>query len=235
MNLNTELSDSEEQQLNVFLGRVKGGAIPNIEALDGFFAALACCPDLVMPSEYMEVLQRGSSEDGDLDFETEEEALQFVELVNRHWNHVNRQLDSEEVYLPLVLEDENGNFQANDWANGFLRGTELRRSIWADFIDEDKEAGGMVPIWALAYEHHPDPEIRSFKEPISVEQREKLLVGAAAGVMRMHRYFLADRNAYSAPTGTFIRSGPKTGRNEPCPCGSGKKYKKCCGARALLH
>ena len=26
-----------------------------------------------------------------------------------------------------------------------------------------------------------------------------------------------------------IRSGPKIGRNEPCPCGSGKKYKKCCG------
>lgn len=27
-----------------------------------------------------------------------------------------------------------------------------------------------------------------------------------------------------------IRVGPKTGRNEPCPCGSGKKYKKCCFA-----
>jgi SEC-C motif-containing protein len=26
------------------------------------------------------------------------------------------------------------------------------------------------------------------------------------------------------------RSGPKIGRNEPCPCGSGKKYKKCCAA-----
>jgi preprotein translocase subunit SecA len=25
------------------------------------------------------------------------------------------------------------------------------------------------------------------------------------------------------------RSGPKVGRNEPCPCGSGKKYKNCCG------
>jgi preprotein translocase subunit SecA len=24
----------------------------------------------------------------------------------------------------------------------------------------------------------------------------------------------------------------KTGRNEPCPCGSGKKYKKCCGKAA---
>jgi len=27
----------------------------------------------------------------------------------------------------------------------------------------------------------------------------------------------------------FKRDAPKTGRNEPCPCGSGKKYKKCCG------
>jgi uncharacterized protein YchJ len=28
------------------------------------------------------------------------------------------------------------------------------------------------------------------------------------------------------------RSEPKVGRNDPCPCGSGKKYKKCCGASA---
>ena len=27
----------------------------------------------------------------------------------------------------------------------------------------------------------------------------------------------------------FVREAPKVGRNEPCPCGSGKKYKKCCG------
>lgn len=28
---------------------------------------------------------------------------------------------------------------------------------------------------------------------------------------------------------TFVRQGPKIGRNDPCPCKSGKKYKKCCG------
>ncbi|HNS95803.1 MAG TPA: YchJ family protein [Polyangiaceae bacterium] len=27
----------------------------------------------------------------------------------------------------------------------------------------------------------------------------------------------------------MVRTGPKVGRNDPCPCGSGKKYKKCCG------
>lgn len=31
------------------------------------------------------------------------------------------------------------------------------------------------------------------------------------------------------PTAPFKRSTPKIGRNDPCPCGSGKKYKKCCG------
>jgi hypothetical protein len=33
-------------------------------------------------------------------------------------------------------------------------------------------------------------------------------------------------------SGTIVREGEKTGRNDPCPCGSGKKYKKCCGATA---
>ena len=28
---------------------------------------------------------------------------------------------------------------------------------------------------------------------------------------------------------TYRRESPKVGRNDPCPCGSGKKYKKCCG------
>ncbi|MCL0076849.1 SEC-C metal-binding domain-containing protein [Dehalococcoidia bacterium] len=35
-----------------------------------------------------------------------------------------------------------------------------------------------------------------------------------------------DRALNSAPS---HRVDPKTSRNEPCPCGSGKKYKKCCG------
>jgi preprotein translocase subunit SecA len=47
----------------------------------------------------------------------------------------------------------------------------------------------------------------------------------------------------SGPTGappgaarpqTVVRKGEKVGRNDPCPCGSGKKYKKCCGAAAAV-
>ena len=38
--------------------------------------------------------------------------------------------------------------------------------------------------------------------------------------------FLDGKQVKSLP---YVRSTPKVGRNEPCPCGSGKKYKKCCG------
>ena len=33
-----------------------------------------------------------------------------------------------------------------------------------------------------------------------------------------------------SPVEQFVRASPKVGRNDPCPCGSGKKHKKCCGA-----
>lgn len=68
------MADEDLDQIDGFLNRVKGGVIPNAEALDGFFAALACCPDLIMPSEYMPVLQKGQAEDDDLMFDGMEEA-----------------------------------------------------------------------------------------------------------------------------------------------------------------
>jgi len=37
------------------------------------------------------------------------------------------------------------------------------------------------------------------------------------------------RGDFGAPVQTVQYEGPKVGRNDPCPCGSGKKYKKCCG------
>jgi hypothetical protein len=100
----------------------------------------------------------------------------------RHWNAIADTLHSGEVFLPLLLEDENGISHANDWAKGFLCGMELRRTDWAVLLDDEKHGGRLVPILALAHEHHPDPEMRPYKGAISTEEREKLIVGAAAGV-----------------------------------------------------
>jgi len=48
-------------------------------------------------------------------------------------------------------------------------------------------------------------------------------------VAAIYRYFLAYRTGGESGSKPVIRSNPKVGRNDPCPCGSGKKYKKCCG------
>lgn len=55
------------------------------------------------------------------------------------------------------------------------------------------------------------------------------------------QWYFVDGDAHSHPGGenieeahsrpaTFVRASAKIGRNDPCSCGSGKKYKKCCGA-----
>lgn len=44
-------------------------------------------------------------------------------------------------------------------------------------------------------------------------------------VRALHKYWLDRRTLQSAPA---RRAAPKVGRNDPCPCGSGKKYKHCC-------
>jgi SEC-C motif-containing protein len=41
-----------------------------------------------------------------------------------------------------------------------------------------------------------------------------------------HWYFVSGEGPAPKPV---VRSAPKVGRNDPCPCGSGKKFKKCCG------
>jgi uncharacterized protein len=79
--------------------------------------------------------------------------------------------------------------------------------------------------------------MRPYNEPTNAEAREKLIVGAAAGVTGIYRYFEAQRlveKHLRDNASTFRRSMPKVGRNDPCPCGSGKKFKQCCG-RTTLH
>ena len=229
------LTDAELDRLTAILKRFGDKNSMNLEELDGFLAALICCPDLVPPSEYLPEIWGDDIvlEDG---FSAKPILKDFLSLLMRHWNAIVDTLQSDEVYMPLLLEDENGNWHANDWANGFLRGMELRKEHWAPLVNDEMNGGSLIPILALAHENSPDPELRSYKEPVSAELRETLIVGAAAGMNKIYHYFEAQRLLGMEPLGnlsTFRRSMPKIGRNEPCPCGSGKKFKHCCGMITL--
>jgi uncharacterized protein len=66
------------------------------------------------------------------------------------------------------------------------------------------------------------------------EQRERLAHGIEDSLLKIHAFWLPLRHAV-AEREHAQRMSTKVGRNEPCPCGSGKKFKKCCGGPAELH
>jgi len=228
--LDQPLSDAEYARIAVMLERSRDKRAMNLEMLDGFFAALICSPDMVPPSEYLREIWGG---DRVGEFQNEAEMQEFFDLVIRHWNSLARTLNSNEPFLPFLFEDDAGVAHGNDWAQGFMRGMKMRREEWADLLENDVDAGLLVPVLALAHEHDPDPDMRPYKEPMDAQRREQLVVGIAASVPRIYRYFASDRRSAtraSREATTHRRDGPKVGRNDPCPCGSGKKFKKCCGA-----
>ncbi len=80
----------------------------------------------------------------------------------------------------------------------------------------------------LHHEHDEDPKMRP--DPITPEKREQVITGMASGLLMAYRYFRGQRG--TAFRREPKRSASKIGRNDFCPCGSGKKYKKCCGETA---
>lgn len=226
------LTDPELDRLNDFLRQCKGGKAMNLEELDGFFAALIAGPDMVMPSEYYPHIFGGTLEET-CAFDSLDQVNAILGLLSRHWNTIAGTLYADDAYLPLVLEDDKGVARANDWAHGFMRGVELRREEWADLINSDDHGGSILPMMMLEHEHDPDPDMRP--NPIGPEQREEIILHMATGLLQICRHYLSQRQS-SIPrrtsSSTVRRETGKVGRNDPCPCGSGKKYKKCHGTNA---
>ena len=225
---NEPLTDAEIDRLGDFLKGCKGGKAMNVEQLDGFFAALIAGPETVMPSEYNRELFGGETPE----FSSLEEAKDILGLLTRHWNTIAGTLLKGEPYVPLLLEDENGVAHSNDWARGFMRGMNMRHDGWAELVNDDEHGGCLIPMMMLCHEHDEDPEMRP--KPISTEKREEVIAHMAAGLLGAYRYFRAQRRiSPGAHASEPRRNDSKVGRNDPCPCGSGKKYKRCCGGTTV--
>ena len=124
--------------------------------------------------------------------------------------------------IPL-LDALESHEDATQWASGYLSVVE-RDPVWAQEANAaDTEL--LAPILALA-------AVDGTEAPDDVETPgpgllREALERTAADLYDRWRDL---RTTLAAEQGaiTFKRETPKVGRNEPCPCGSGKKYKKCC-------
>lgn len=151
------LTEAEYDCMAALLSRFCSQRAMNLEQLDGFFAALICSPDSVLPSEYMLEIWGGDMGDDEA-FSNRQELQNFLDLVICHWNVIADTLQSGDIFLPLLLEHEEGFTRANDWARGFMRGVELRKEDWINLFDDEQHGGSLVPILVLAHEHDPDPK-----------------------------------------------------------------------------
>ena len=94
----------------------------------------------------------------------------------------------------------------------------------------DKEAGGLMPAETDLVETALDQRLMMHgREPVfHVDDEEE---AAEEGDLVPHVHGPGCNHKHEAPKTVSIDSAAgKPGRNDPCPCGSGKKYKKCCGA-----
>jgi uncharacterized protein len=226
--LGESLTDAEYDRLAAILHSFTGEDAMDLEEMDGFFAALICGPVTVAPSVYLDEIWGGE----ETPFDSAHDAEDFFNLAMRHWNFIVRELGSQDmIFVPwLEVERREEIPKGNRWAQGFLRGIALCREEWDEvFADEDKFAM-LLPVMALAHEHDPDPEMRPWKTPPDDNFRESVITGLAVSAQKLYDYFRPHR-IREAKRGTtpFRRSIRKIGRNEPCSCGSGEKYKHCCG------
>jgi uncharacterized protein len=202
-----------------------------LEELDGFIAGLLVCPDLIKPGEWLPLVW--GSENGDEPaFSSLDHLNRVLGLVMDHYNDVARTLiERPDRYGPLFAVDKrNNDILWELWVTGFEKAVKLRPAAWQRLLIADRETAlAMSGLLTLA-----DVDRRDAR--FSTEQLEALSAAApdkiGPWVVALNRWRLANHTPASnlnTPPSPFSAPPTNVGRTDPCPCGSGKKYKKCCG------
>jgi uncharacterized protein len=210
------LTEKEIDWLSGFLasGQAPETAMP-FETLDGFFTALVIGPDLVMPSAYLREIW--GTEDGSGPVWGSMEQLQyFMGLLTKHWNAIAARRNADAPHHPHIdyFRDQ---ALGKGWAQGFVVGMNLSAAAWDPLMENEEEGDIALHILALAIDD----------STLLPDETRAAIVEELPGIVRRIASFW--RNPPAPPSCKSPSRSLKKGRNEPCPCGSGKKYKKCCG------
>ena len=170
-----------------------------------------------------------------------DEAEATIAAVMGHYNRIARELaEHPEDYAPVLEIDPNGGETLwEPWIDGFERAMRLRPDAWEEIaLSDDKEASASVSmIIALNDFYHGRSELTEEAE----DELDRMAPGLIPEFVRNLNAWTKFRqigkrgSSVAQPHVRFGREEPtafgrKVGRNELCPCGSGRKYKRCCGA-----
>ena len=239
MSLPLTLTEADLDRLAAFLASEASPAnAMNLAQLEGFLTAIVIGPNVVPPSAWLPWLWDAENGEDAPAFESMAQAQEVLGLVIGFMNRIADAFVQEPAaFQPIFLRD--ARWTPEDWCAGFLQATLTFDSLaWAQLWAADAaqhpsgsdHAGRVTPFIRLG-----DDDGRAVTRRLGDAQRwVDALVPALAAI---HAHWLAERQpaVASAPRGPQRREAPKVGRNDPCPCGSGRKFKKCCGLAPTLH
>jgi len=211
-------------------------SILDISHLDGYLAAIICSDELIIPSVWSIELWGG--EEHLPNWQNHEEFEEFNNCVFEYYHQLYTEF-VQDNYQPLIIEDDEGNTYPGVWCIGFIDAS----SFWRTKIEGlSTPAVSSFEMITILTEENPEEKIQGLD--IDVQTIEDKLAECIATIYHeMHDeidegynhsdYSFADFESLENHTSyqekqPYVREEKKVGRNEPCPCGSGKKYKKCC-------
>lgn len=233
--------------------RTRHDETPAWEFCEGFLAALVCCRRPLPVDEWLPLLL-GLDDGGS--FASPDQRARFLALWQRREAEVRTALDTEiddlqddAAYAPEVLdvrgaiasmpEEERVGIDATEipsfaqvWALGFMFGVENWPDDWlAPTRDKDVAQWhdtALEAIVALTEDDQGEPTLSAFSEDGPKTVSEARLNAYAQALWAV--YDLREIWKNIGPKVQQVIKPAAPGRNDPCSCGSGKKYKKCCGA-----
>lgn len=226
------LSDAEFDELDAFLmAEGRPAAIMDIAMLDGFLTAILIGPNTLLPSQWLPLVW-GETKDDPMAFDTDSQMKRIIELIMRLYNDRARGLqEGVDLYDPIVYtREEDGKSVSiiDEWCTGFMRGVQMDPEGWDPLFQSDEDAALLMPM--ILYGTESGLEQLQQNEPLR-NRHQNLADALGICVISIRDYWLPQRKSVA----TVRRAEPKVGRNDLCPCGSGKKFKKCCGSPERLH
>ena len=207
----------------------------------GFLFAVQACPDLIMPSEWTEIIQDQAV------FNDLAEAQAVTEARMALMNWVSDCMSQGQAAIPVdckpgpdplrILEADN---DFSRWCRGVIEGHRWLEQSWNQVLtidsDDDRSLSMAWILFAFFTDRSMAEQVtkeiagNSPKDPPTLEEQAWKFHGLVEqAVVEYADIGLAYRRSAPAPKAQQPVRSRKIGRNEPCPCGSGMKYKKCCG------
>jgi uncharacterized protein len=152
----------------------------------------------------------------------------------RHWNTVNQtvRVQPEEgapFYIPLLFPPEGEPADndmetgyGEDWARGFLEGVRLQDDAWDDALENQTVHDCLSGMVLLDLGENPDDT----EVVVDFAFRQSIAGQLPFIAHELWTYWQSNEHQELSSTPNIAPS--RVGRNDPCPCGSGKKFKKCC-------